>query len=419
MSIHIKISSLVSRTAVVAGFLICIILFALSATIYFGSGVARGATELAAAEFAVRLAPDDAEGYLAAAAFLESSMRAEDQPKALRYYEQAAALEPNNYIYWYTLGNAKERSGDPEAAEKAMRRAESLAPNYSEVLWALGNILVRNGKDDEGFQKIRKAVEGNMKFAVPAASLSWDLNEGDVGRVEKAVGDSLPVRAALARLLAGRERFDESLKMWDSIPAEKARTDFSDSGEKVLLALLKAKKYVEAVKLKAELDDSKSPAVGKVTNPGFEEDVSVKPGSGFEWIVAQGGRPKAGVSVEQKHSGEKSLVLIFDGRGLKSAKTVTQVIAVVPGNEYTFNAFYRSELQAEKTLFWEIVDVATGDVIARTDPFSASSGWTPVSASFTSPEDSEAVIIRLARQSCLANECSIKGKLWIDDVTLK
>ncbi len=418
MQITLKTDSLLSRSVMTAVFLACIILFALSISTYFGSAVARGAAEPAAAEFAAELAPGNAEAYYASAVMLERSMRPDDLPKALKLYEKAAALQPNNYLYWLSLGKAKERNGDPDAAEKALRYAADLAPNYSEVLWALGNALIRKGNDDEGFAQIRKAVEGNSKFAQPAASLAWDLNEGDTAKVEKAVGDSLPVRAAMAGILAKQDRLDEALKLWNALPAEQ-QAEHSEVGKSILGELLRAKKFVAAAKVQSQLSPEQGPEVGRVTNSGFESDISLKGGDGFAWNIVEGKDPAVGISVEVKHSGGKSLVMIFGGRAEKNFRTVSQVVAVIPGKEYRFEAYYSSELKTEKTVLWEVVDIASGEVLASTEPLKNNSGWTSSGIPFSTEEGSEGVIIRLVREKCLADECAIEGRLWIDDVSLK
>jgi tetratricopeptide (TPR) repeat protein len=418
MKTAIPLSSITSRIAVSAGFVVCIILFVLSIATYLGEAIANTANEPASAELAAGLAPNTAEAYFASAAMLDISMQPDDLPKALKLYEKAASLEPDNYFYWLALGKAKERNGDPEGAEKALRYAASLAPNYSEALWSFGNTLIRNGKDDEGFREIRKAVEGNARFAQPAAALAWDLNQGDRSKIERAIGDSIPVKIAMVGLLARQDRLDEALRLWNSLPAQK-RSESSEVGTLILGELIKAKRFVDAVGVQAGMDSGSGPKVGRLTNPGFEQDISLSGGNGFEWAIADGNRPAVGISVEEKHSGGKSLVMIFDGRAERNFRTISQVVAVTPGKEYRFEAFYKSELKTEKTVLWEIVDVSTGAVLTSTEPLKASTGWTSAETSFITEDGSEAVIIRLVREKCLAGECSVEGKLWLDDLSIK
>lgn len=406
-----------AKAAAAAGFLVCILLFALSLSAFIGNAIALSAPEPAAAEFAAQLAPADPFAYYSSSVLLDQSMRAEDLPKAMEMLEKTVALEPSNYFFWLELGKAKERNGNPDAAEKAFRHAVLLAPNYSDAQWALGNILIRRAKADEGFSHLRSAVQGSDRFAAPAASLAWALYEGDVEQVTRVIGDSGPVKASLANLLASQEKLDEALKIWKTLPRDEMRGRYLEAGKALLQELLQAKKFNAAVELQAVLSNE-GPAVGKVSNGGFEREVVEKGSGPFDWTIGPGAGTAVGISVEQKRSGSRSLALIFGQGSERAIRAVAQAIAVRPATEYRFTAFYRSELQAESTLRWEIADAVTGAAIASTDPFVPKAGWTQASAAFTVPEGSEGVVVRLVRQDCGLGDCRITGTLWLDDVSI-
>ncbi|QQS39760.1 MAG: tetratricopeptide repeat protein [Acidobacteriota bacterium] len=418
MRVELKLKSLAARTVFAFGFLAVLLLFIFSILTLLGNAVARGAGEPAAAEFAASIAPNEPFAYYAAGWYLERSMRPEDLPRSLEMYEKAAALEPNDYLLWLEFGKALERNGKPEEAEKALRHAAETAPNYSEVLWTLGNVLIRNGKDEEGFAHIRRAVEGNSKFGPPAASLAWDLFEGDIDRVIATVGDSSAVKAAMAGFLARQEKYREAIAMWKSLPGQEIREEHREAGNQLLQTLLGAKRYAAAAEVQAMLSDD-GPKVAEVTNGGFEKDVSVDEPGVFEWNIQAGKNPAVGISVEQKREGGKSLALIFEGRSTGAFRTISQAVAVLPGVEYRFEAFLKTELETDKTMFWEIADAVSGEVLASTPAVPASSGWAPVSAVFSTKDGSEGVIIRLVREKCVGSECRIAGRAWIDGVSIK
>ncbi|MCO6511479.1 MAG: tetratricopeptide repeat protein [Aridibacter famidurans] len=418
MRVDLKLKRLAARTVFGFGFLAVFLLFVFSFLTLFGNAVARGAGEPAAAEFAASIAPGEPFAYYAAGWYLERSMRPEDLPRSLEMYERAAALEPNDYLLWLEFGKALERNGKPDEAEKALRHAAEVAPNYSEVLWTFGNVLIRNGRNDEGFAMIRKAVDGNAKFGQPAASLAWDLFEGDIARVIATVGDSSAVKAAMAGFLARQEKYGEALKMWNSLPKQEIRSEHTEAGKQLVETLLGAKRYAAAVEVQAQLSDG-GPRVAEVTNGGFEEDVSIDEPGNFEWNIQTGKNPAVGISVEQKHEGGKSLALIFEGRSTGSFRNISQAVAVLPGVEYRFEAYVKTEIEADKTMFWEIADAVSGEILASTPAVPAASGWTPVSAVFSTKDGSEGVIIRLVREKCVGSECRIAGKAWIDAVSIK
>lgn len=418
VKIELKLDSLGKRVIVAAGFLVVLILFAFSTLKLLANAVAQGADEPASAEFAAWISPDEPYAYYISGFYLERSMRSDDLPRSLEMYDKAAALEPFDYLLWLEYGKALERNGRPEDAEKALKHAESVAPNYSEVQWALGNVLIRNGKADDGFAHLRKAVEGNKKFAKPAASLAWDIFEGDVSAVERTVGDSNAVKASVAAFLSNQGKFDESLRVWRAIPEAERRDAHSDSGKQILNAMLKQKRYALAAEVQADLSDV-GPRLEKVSNGGFEAEVASKGSGAFEWNIAEGKRPTIGISVEQKRSGGKSLAVIFGGSSTDNFRQVSQAVAVRPETEYRFKAFYRSDLKAEKTMYWQISDANSGKVLAESPPFESESDWVPLSASFLTASGSEGIVIKLLREKCTGRGCQISGRVWLDDVSIE
>jgi hypothetical protein len=69
-------------------------------------------------------------------------------------------------------------------------------------------------------------------------------------------------------------------------------------------------------------------------------------------------------------------------------------------------------------LRWEIVDAADGVVLATTNSTLNNADWTNLKAEFTALEQTQAVIIRLAREQCKSIICPISGKVWFDDFSI-
>jgi len=417
MRLTVKTDSLLKKTLITTLFLACTTLFVFSATTFLGNAVAIGASDPAASEFAASLAPGEPFAYYGTAVMLEGSMRSGDLPRSLEMYEQAAALEPHDYLFWLELAKAKERNGDAESAEKALRYAETLAPYYPTVQWSLGNVLIRRGKDSEGFVHLRKAVEGDGRFAGPSASMAWALFEGDMNRVTEVIGNSGPVKAALANLLAGQKKFDEAIRIWNTLPVGEKKERYADSGSRLIKELLAAKKFAAAATIQNQIAEG-GPRVGVISNGGFEEDVTLDRPSAFEWNIGKGSNPKIGLSVERKHSGGRSLAMIFGEGGKKGFRTVTQAVPVESGQRYRFRAFYKARLETERTVIWEILDATSGDVLASGEPLPAESDWQETTIDFAVPEGSEGIVIRFVREKCQGGECSISGDIWLDDVSL-
>lgn len=408
--------------ALLIGAAVLIVLFAYFATKWFlANTIASRAQYKEVAELAVGLAPSDPQTNFSAGVLFERTFVPEDLPVSIAAFEKAAILSPYDYRLWLELGKARERSGDSEAAERAMRKALELAPHYSRVQWALGNNLLRQGRSDEAFVEIRRAAEGDKTFAGPAVSSAWQIFDGDVPRVTGYVGDSANLKAAFSTVLARESRFDEAVAVWTSIPADARVADFRAEGDDLYSKLIVAKRFRAAMTfVSGEPDRNLTGASsGAVTNGGFEADVPKTSGA-FDWVISDGIEPQIGVDNAVRRDGAISLKLIFNSADGKGFRNVSQVVVVEAGKPYRFRFFAKSELKASGTLRWEVVDAVDGKtVLATTDAIPATADWTEFSAVFTAPANAEAVVIRLARVPCQASVCPIAGRAWFDDFSME
>ena len=371
------------------------------------------------AHYLTTLAPSDPMPHYAAAVFLEQSFEPTDIERALREYETAAGLTPENFLYWLDLGRARERSGDAEGAERALRRALTLAPNYSRVQWALGNALLRQGRREEAFAEIQKAVSGDPAFAMPAAVMAWQFFDGDIDQIRRNIGDSPRLDGALATLLIGQKKYDEAIAMWDSIPAEEKSTTLKETGAALFSKLLDARKLRSALRISYEIDDKATRIEpGTIANGGFELPVKVDGAGPFEWQIAPGLQPQIVLSSGKKHGGNNSLLLVFNSNSAADFRSVSLLIPVDPNTDYEFEAFYSSDVKTSAEFKWEVVDASDSHVIASTDAVATVADWAPLRVQFKSSATSDGITIRLVRGNCGA-VCPVAGNIWFDDFTLR
>ena len=92
----------------------------------FGPGVEEGGVDMA--RLATKWAPADPLTHWRLGSLEEKAFSAENIAAAVREYQLAVALSPNDYRYWMELGRALEASGDRDGGEKALRRAVDFAP---------------------------------------------------------------------------------------------------------------------------------------------------------------------------------------------------------------------------------------------------------------------------------------------------
>jgi tetratricopeptide (TPR) repeat protein len=417
----IKLETASSRTVlIIAGFL-CLAATVFFAKWCFANAIAAQATFKEVAELSVNLAPNDPQTHYALGVMNEKTFLSEDLPKSVKEFEQAVALSPNDFRLWLVYGKARERSGDGAGAELALRKTLEFAPNYAQVQWTLGNILLRRGESREAFFEIRRAAESDKNYRIPAVAAAWQIFDGSLANVKQNIGDSPNLNSALMVFLANQKRFAEAVEIWNALPAEEKKTTLKKEGEALFELLIAAKQYRAALQIQTSIDDGSNAenfVPGKIFNSGFEAEVKREKANVFDWQIADGGQPQIGFDDNQKAGGTRSLVIIFNSPDGRDFRQVSQLIAVEASRKYGFSLFYKSDLKTSGTVRWEIVDDSNGKVLATTIPISTNADWTNLKTEFVTAASTEAVTVRLVRESCKSIICPIAGKVWFDDFSI-
>ncbi len=417
----IKLETALSRTVLIIAGFFCLTAIVFFAKWCFANAIATRAPSREVAELSVNVAPNDPQTYYALAILNEKTFLSENLPKSLSAFEQAVALSPNDYRLWLVYGKTLERSGDSAGAERALRKALEFAPNYAQVQWTLGNVLLRRGEIREAFFEIRRAAESDMNYRIPAIAAAWQIFDGNLANIKQNLGDSANLNSALVMFLAKQKRFAEAVEIWNALPAEEKKTTLKTEGEALFRELVAAKQYRSALEIQTSIDDKSNAenfAPGKVFNGSFEAEVKREKANVFDWQIADGGQPQIGFDDNQKVGGTRSLVIIFNSTDGKDFRQVSQIIAVEAIRKYDFSLFYKSDLKTSETLRWEIVDDSNGKVLATTNPISANADWTNLKTEFVTAAGTEAVTVRLVRESCKSIICPIAGKVWFDDFSV-
>lgn len=413
--IKIRINSGARRAGLIGVGFVCL------AAAYFGmkwgfaNTIAARADILEVAELSTDLAPDDPQTHYSLAVLRDKTFEPGDSEAAILEFETAAALAPHNYLLWLELGKALERTGEQERAERVLRQAQALAPEYASVRWALGNALLRQGKTDDAFAEIRKAVAGNDTFATPAATIAWQILDGDIGRVKAAIGDSQNTRDALVTILLAEKRFDEAVATWNGLPEENKKTNLKNVGDKLAAELIAAKRFRQAVAVANDIKSGEA-AISSIRNGGFE--VNEFNASVFDWLITGGTVPQITLSSGVKRSGNYSLLVAFGSTTEKNFRTISQTVAVDPGRSCELSFHYRANIETQSAIKWEIVNAIDGSVLTTVKLAEKTVDWTAASAIFKVPMSTDGIVLRLAVENCGYAVCSTSGNLWFDDFTL-
>lgn len=380
---------------------------------------------LRVAQMAVSLAPNDPLTRWRLAQATQKNLPLDQQVQALAEYEKAVSLSPNDYRFWMALGTASEQVGDSVKAERALKQAVALAPAYAYPHWYLGNLLLRSGRYEEAFAELRLASEADVEFQPQQFNLIWEVYNGDTEGLNKAVGDKAVTRAKFALYLVGRQKYDESLRVWDSLSVDEKRAN-RDSAEALVNNLVTRWQYHDALKVWNDVapNEKLRAELGRVSDPGFEDAISYGAEAAFGWQVKQPPQVQIGIDPVRSHSGANSLRLAFHARANIDELNVYQLVPVTANTEYDFEFYVATEkLETGGPTLVQIIDPTTSAVLVESPGAAGgTSDWTRVGLTFKTGDKIQAVMIRIVRPTCGTKEqpvCPIFGSVWYDDFSIK
>lgn len=377
------------------------------------------------AQMAASLAPDDPLTRWRLAQATQKNLPLDQQNQAIAEYEKAVSRSPNDYRFWVALGTASEQVGDRAKAERALKQAVALAPAYAYPHWYLGNLLLRSGRYDEAFAELRIASEADQEFQPQQFNLIWEIYGADPEGLKKGVGESSQAKAKFALYLLGRQKYEEALRLWDSLSPEDKRAN-KQSAETIVNNLVTSWRYHDALKVWNEIAPNEKfrAEVGRVFDPGFEEASSYGSETAFGWQVTQVQQVQVGIDPVKSHSGGNSLRLAFHVRTDIEGINVLQLVPVAANTEYDFEFYVATEkLETGGPTMVQIVDPTTsGVLVSSPNAPDGTSEWTRVALAFKTGDKTEAVLIKIVRPSCGTKEapvCPIFGSVWYDDFSFK
>jgi tetratricopeptide (TPR) repeat protein len=378
------------------------------------------------AKTAVTLAPNDPLTHWTLGQVLLKGMPLDQMSVALPEYEKAIALSPNDYRLWNSLGVARQRVGEADKAEEAFRQAIKLAPSYAYPHWYLGNLLLRAGRYDEAFVELRIASDGDPQNLRPQFfNLIWQVYDNDLTSITKALGGTAGYKVEFAQYQIAQRRFDEGLKIWNTLsPEEKKSTQYYAG--LMIKDLLGGQRFHDAATMWNEIaGGSRRVQEGQISDGGFEVVVARGSEGFFDWQVKNEPGVQIGIDTAASHGGTRSLRLLFNVRSNTRAMTTTQLVPIAKNASYDFECYVRTQnLNSGGTPVVQILDAGNYNLLASTEAApSGDNDWRRLSTSFKTGTDTEAVIIKIVRAPCgegADNDvCPIFGALWYDDFTFK
>jgi len=414
-------------------FMVLTVLFALCASWfvvrwYLGNTIAEyfspETRRLEVAQMAAGWAPKDPLPHWRIGNIIQHELPPDQIAQSVAEYEKAVSLSPNDYRFWMSLGEAQEQAGDFENAEKSLRQAVRLAPAYAFPRWYLGNLLLRTDRYTEAFAELRKAGEENPELQSQLFNFAWQINKDDFEALQNAIGNTTEIRAKFSFYLIERSRFDEGLRLWNSL-TESQKRENRPVADSIIGGLIKANHFHQAMNVWNDVAPGPSyrAELGKIIDGGLEGNLAHGPGAVFGWQVQSAPQLQIGIDARVGHSGSHSLRVFFQVRSNIEGVDVSQLVPVAPNTQYDFECYVQTErLESASTPIVAITDAADETtVLANSGEVpSGNNNWQRIALSFKTAAKSEAVRIKISRPACVdAPVCPIFGTVWYDDFDLK
>ncbi len=374
-------------------------------------------------ERAARLEPADPRNWYLLGRYWQHNLENPSAQRAVRAYLSALSLNPRSSDAWLDLATVYESEGDLTAARDAFLNAKKTYPLSAEVAWRYGNFLLRQSEFRSAFTEMRRAAEADPRRAAEAFSRSLRV-ESDVDaildRVLPPIGDAY---VDVIRDQTGVGHTAIALKVWDRLISISPRTQLQDSFP-LVGALMTEKQISEASRVwdqavvLAGMTDLPGPSGSILWDGGFESGVI---GGGFAWLFpAPGPDVQIAIDSQEKHSGNRSLRLMFAAKSNILFSDVCHYVPIQPSSSYRFSAWVRTQaLTTDQGIRFQLRPLGTHDSSSAATPdVHGTQPWTRLELPWASGKDVHELQVCLLRLPSDQPEGKIQGTAWVDDVAL-
>src|SRR5467141_596338 len=334
-------------------------------------------------EHAAHLEPDNARNWYLLGRYCQYNLEEPDAARAIRSYLSALSLNPVSSEIWLDLASAYESEANVVAARDAFLHAKNVYSLSAEVSWRYGKFLLRQGELEPAFTEMRHAVEADPKRAAEAFSRSLRAGSSIETTLDRVLP---PISEAYLDVIWDQSKDGHTLnalKVWERLASLHPRFSLQDSFP-LVDALMGERRIAEARRvwdqavLFAGLVDLQGPQGSVLWDGGFESNVT---GYGFSWLFLEGSRDvQIGVDTQEKHSGNRSVRLIFDGKSNINFAGVCHYVPVQPSTSYRFSAWFRTRaLTTDQGIRFQLHSLGTQDTsTAVTSDVHGSTPWTRI-----------------------------------------
>lgn len=371
----------------------------------------------------VQLEPTDPRNwYFLGRAYLYDFEPA-DPAMAVQSLRKSVELDPYSSEAWLELAAAYESQSDSANARQAYLSALRVYPLSADANWSYGNFLLREGEQEQGFTFMRKAVEVEPRRAAEAFSRALRVQPDANLLLEKLLPASPAAYLPVLRLLSDSGDLENAQRVWGRLVELRQKVPMREISN-FFEAMLYQGRVADVNRLwpKAagimQNAPPPDPAGSLVWDGGFESGYL---GWGFAWLPRPTS-PDIQMSLDrsEKHSGEQSLRILFNGRLNIDFEDCCHIVATEAGRRYVLSGWIKTQslTSSEGVRLQIFARSPTKNDWARTEEVHGTQEWKHIQMEWTAPAGTEFATICARRLMSDKPESNIQGAAWIDDVSL-
>src|SRR6267142_6857838 len=153
--------------------------------------------------WATRLAPGNAAYHSQLGRYLQVTNG--DLGQALREYQMATELNPQDAAAWFDIARLEQVLGDGAEQGRALQQAVRAAPKKPDVAWEAGNFLLLRGERDAAMREFRVVLENDDIVASAVLDLIWRVEPDAQALLDQVIPPRMETYGIFLSQLAARK----------------------------------------------------------------------------------------------------------------------------------------------------------------------------------------------------------------------
>jgi len=374
-------------------------------------------------ERAVSLEPGNPRNwYLLGRSYLYD-LEQPDPVKAVSALRRSVELDPYSAEAMLDLAIAYDSEGDTKQARAALIEAQRVYPLSADVSWSFGNFLLRQGEQDEAFAQFYKTLQLDPKRAAEAFSRSLQLQPDAKVVLDKVIPPSPNTYILILHMLSDADQMDQAQLVWSRLVGLNTKVPLREIAV-FFDALIRDRQSPQAAALwpqataMMENPPPPDPSASLIWDGSFESGLA---GGGFTWQFTPVTRNvQISFDRSEKHSGEQSLRLLFNGLENLNFEDACHHFVAIPGKQYLLSGWIKTQsLTSSEGVRLQVSTFDGKSVTAmQSNEIHGTQPWTAITLPWTAPQEAGLGNVCLRRKMSDMPGSDIQGAAWLDDVAL-